>query len=221
MPLVFWLSLFSFLLCACSHEVPELRVQVTVRDDQGVAQVAVPIELDGRAVAATDPQGRASLTYQAHANRARISAHCAEGYHSPEPRSVPLARHGRQPPLELDFVCRPALRSLLLVVRAPLAAGLPVLADGEPLGTVSPDGTLHAVLKKAPDTELRITLDTTAVPTLVPQHPVREIKVTDEDQIVVFDQALSFVAKKVRRTRERERPEPDARHIPFAIGARY
>lgn len=206
-------------LAACSSsELRDVRIHVSVSDDQGNAQAGAPIEIDGIALAATDATGTSSITLEARASRARIAVRCAQGFHSPEPRSVPLSRHGRQPPLELTFVCRPTLRSLLLVVRAPLGEGLPVLADGQRVGTVGADGTLHAVLKRAPDQDLRLSLDTSGSPGLAPQHPAREVTVGSQDEIVVFDQGFSL-APKPRRASAVSRPNlPEPKHIPYAIG---
>jgi hypothetical protein len=206
-------------LSACSpSEIQDVHIRVSVHDDQSAAQPSVPVEIDGLPVATTDDAGITSITFQAHANRVRVAVRCAAGYHSPEPRSIPLSRHARQPPLDLQFVCRPAQRSLLLVVRAPLGVGLPVLVDGEQVGTVASDGTLHAVVQRAPEATVRVTLDTTNTPTLVPQQPVREIKVSDQDEFIVFDQVLSVAPAKSRRVHGLPPRSAGTKHIPYAIG---
>jgi hypothetical protein len=212
---------------ACTMACFQPREQATllvvrVEDDQGVPQRAVSVELDGVPSATTGDAGTASITLQTYANRIQIAAHCPEGYNSPDPRSVPLSRSGRQPPLELRFVCRPAMRTLLLVVRAPQAAGLSVLADGESLGTVNADGTLHAVLRRPPEAVIRLMLDTSALPRAVPANPVREIRVADRDEILVFDQSLA-IAPPARRAPSPRRapPDPSKSHIPYAIGSRF
>ncbi|MFT3928090.1 MAG: hypothetical protein QM778_36515 [Myxococcales bacterium] len=216
---LFGLALMFTIGCAAGDESQEVRFHVSVRDDQLQAQPGVSIEVDGQAVASTDTQGRASVSFHARANRARIAVRCPSGYHASEPRSIPLSRRGRQPPLELVFTCRPAQRTLLLVVRAPEGVGMPVLADGEALGHVAEDGTFHAVIKRAPDATLRLTLDTTDAPLLVPQHPVREITVGERDEIIVFDQELR-AARPPRRVRQTSGKSSSAtRHIPYAIGA--
>jgi hypothetical protein len=92
--------------------------------------------------------------------------------------------------LELSFRCRPALRELVVVVRAPGGEGLWLRADGEPVGRVATDGTLHAIVRRAPGSEVRLLLDTGELP-LLPANPVRELRVADRDELVVFDQALT------------------------------
>lgn len=216
-------GLIALLMACAETQAPaDVRLQVTTRDDWGAALANVPVAVDGQVVASSDAAGRAQVGLSARAGRVRVSASCPEGYRSPDPRSLPLKASARQPSLELEFVCRPELRTLLLVVRAPEAAGFVVRADGEPIGTVGRDGTLHALLRRKPEAELRLTLDTSAAPDLVPRNPVREIQVADRDDILVFDQRLAPLApapKAPRQGRRAERPPP--KHIPFAIGARY
>jgi len=214
--------LLSLAACAASRAPQEAHFQLTVQDDQGEPQANVPVVIDGAQVASTDAHGEASVIFQANANRARLAVMCPAGFLSPEPRSVPLARTGRQPPLELQLTCRPEQRSLLLVVRAPQAIGLPVLADGEVIGHVAEDGTLHAILRRAPGSELRVTLDTSAKPQLLPQHPVREISVGDRDELIVFDQPFATARERPRRASSATQARPTPRHIPYAIGdSRY
>ena len=217
-----WLPM-ALLLAACvGHDETAVRILVRVSDDQGAAQASVPVDLDGVQSATTDEEGRDTLTFVARANRVQLAVQCPTSFQSPEPRSVPFARQGRQPPLELTFVCRPLTRTLLLVVRAPEAVGMPVLADGESLGTVTAEGTLHAVLQRPPEAVLRLMLDTSRAPRLVPQDPVREVRVADRDEIVVLDQALT-VPPPVRRPLIPRRPTVEAprSHVPYAIGERF
>jgi len=218
-----WL-LVAVLAAGCfGREETAVRLLVRVSDDQGAAQASVPVELDGVQTATTDKEGRATVTFVARANRVQLAVHCPSGFQSPEPRSVPLPRQGRQPPLELTFACRPLRRTLLLVVRAPEAAGMPVLADGESLGNVTAEGTFHAVLQRPPEAVLRLTLDTSSAPRFVPQNPVREVRVADRDEIVVFDQALALLppARRPSAPRRAQAESNTRSHVPYAIGARF
>jgi hypothetical protein len=99
-------------------------------------------------------------------------------------------------------------------------SGLALSANGEPLGAVGEDGTLHATLQRAPDSELRLMLDTSTSPQLIPRNPVRELKVMDRDEIVVFDQVFEEEApRKVRPSGAAKRGK-EPKHIPYAIGGR-
>jgi hypothetical protein len=204
--------------CWNANAARAVRLDIVVTDDQGVPLPDAPIEIEGVVSARSGHQGHVSVTLEANAPRARFSAVCPQGYRAPEPRSVPLSPRGRQPLLELRFVCRPQLRSLLVVVRAPQAAGMVVRADGESIGSVGAEGTLHAVLEREPGSDVRLMLDTSAAPRLLPQNPIREIKVADSDELVVFDQALSE-APVPRKTKPREPGSLPSKHIPYAIGS--
>jgi hypothetical protein len=205
------------------REEQAIRFLIRVHDDQGAAQRAIPVLLDGIATAVTDDAGESPLVFRPHANRVQIAVRCPSGFHSPDPRTLAVSRAGHQAPLELAFVCRPLKRTLLVIVRAPQAVGLPVLADGESLGTVQVDGSFHGVLERPPEAVVRLMLDTSEAPLLLPQNPVREFRVADQDEIVVFDQALA-PAPPARRARVTPRVSAAAQlkaHVPYAIGPRH
>jgi hypothetical protein len=206
--------------CSSPLEPQEALISLIVRDERGRALANTALEIDGVLAMHTDAQGRARVTLQGRRpKRVHLQVRCPHGHQAVEPRSVPVSPHGRQPPLELDFVCRPASRSLLIVVRAPLASGLPVLADGASIGSVGPDGTLHALLQRPPGSELRLTLDTSAEPRLAPQQPVREITVGDSDELVVFDQTLTRPEREAKPPSRSRSKAPAHKHVPYAIGS--
>lgn len=208
-----------------SHE-EGLQVEVAVRDEGGVGVFRAEVQVDSVSVGHTDEQGMAVLQLSAAGGRAQVEVACPEGFHVPLPRSVPLTRlsHGQR--LTLLFACRPKQRTLLLVVRAPQVIGAQVLADGEPLGAVTDDGTFHAVVERAPGSQVRFALDTQASPRLLPQHPVRVIEVGDRDELVVFDQAFSAIKSALRPARRAasrssmDLPAAEPTHRPYAIGSR-
>jgi hypothetical protein len=62
---------------------------------------------------------------------------------------------------------------------------------------------------RAPDSEVRLLLDTGDLP-LFPANPVRELRVADRDELVIFDQALTSARPRViepRRTASAGRAE--------------
>lgn len=211
------LVLSTLLGCRVGSPRETLRIDVQVSDDQGDALSEVPVSVDEVPAKVTDASGKVSLTVSAPLDRRlRIRAKCPEAYRPSEPRPVSTAGAAL---LELRFQCRPRLRTLAVVVNAPAGAGLIVRADGEPIGKVAGDGTLHAVLKRAPEAELRLTLDTSTAPLLRPQSPVQDVLVPDRDEIVVFDQPLTMAPPRRTRTHGPE-AKAEPRHIPYAIGRR-
>lgn len=206
--------------CADAQTSREASIAVDVADDQGRALSGVPILLDDTPIATTDGAGHARAIVQAaKSGRVRVKARCPAAYRDAEARSVALSRADTQtPPLTLRMICAPKLRTLAVVVRAPGGEGLTLRADGAPVAQVAADGTAHVVLQRAPETSLRLSLDTATAPKLSPQFPAREVQVTDRDEIVVFDQALTSTAPVLRRAAPKQAPAKDARHVPYAIG---
>jgi hypothetical protein len=203
------------LLVACSEPL-SVRLDVTVRDDAGRPLSDLAIEVDGVHVATSDATGRARATIHApRAGRLAVATRCPEGYRAPLARSLPLGRD--TPRLQVALVCRPSLRTLVVAVRAPAVAGAWLRADGQPLGRVEADGTLHALLTRPPDSELRLSLDTSAFPRLLPQHPARDVRVADRDELIVFDQAFEQPPTRPVR-RPRTAPTPST-VLPYAIRA--
>ncbi|MEY4511671.1 MAG: hypothetical protein RLZZ450_3793 [Pseudomonadota bacterium] len=176
---------------------------VSVTDDEGHPLAGRAVEIDGVVATSTARDGVARVSLSpAGSPRARVVVSCPAGSREVAPRHVPRLMKGSTARLELSFRCRPSLRELVVVVRAPGGEGLWLRADGEPVGRVAADGTLHAKVARAPDSELRLLLDTGDLP-LFPPNPVRELRVADRDELVIFDQALTSAKPRVvdpRRT---------------------
>jgi hypothetical protein len=214
---VTFLLAVTLLACRVGSPRETLHIEVSVTDDSGDPLAEVPVSVDDQVPKRSDANGKASLTVSATLERrVRVGALCPEAYRSSEPRTVSMAGAAM---LELRFQCRPKLRTLAVVVNAPHAEGLLMRADGEPIGKIGADGTLHAVLKRPPEAELRLMLDTSAAPQLRPQNPIEDVLVPDRDEIVVFDQALTTApARRSKAAVAVSKVEP--RHIPYAIGKR-
>jgi hypothetical protein len=191
-----------------------VELEVAVRDDMGAPLSGVPVSLDGVQVATSDTQGQArALVLGSAAGRVHVSAECPASYRPAPPRSLPLSAEARV--LALKIVCSPRERTLAVVVRAPGSEGAVVRADGEPLGRIDSEGVLHALIARPAESTLRLTIDTSEHPRLLPQHPVREVLVADRDDIVVFDQTFTLAQAKLARPKRPAKPEPT--HVPYAI----
>jgi hypothetical protein len=186
---------------------PTARVlSVRVVDDDGSPLAGRAVEIDGLAATKTGPEGVAHISLSPGGSpRARVAVSCPAGSREVPPRHVPRVVTGGTARLELSFRCRPLRRELVVVVRAPGGEGLWLRADGEPLGRVAADGTLHVRLARAPDSEVRLLLDTGDLP-LSPQNPVRELRVADRDELVVFDQPLTSANLRSRANEARASP---------------
>ncbi|HEX5655707.1 MAG TPA: hypothetical protein VFX59_00865 [Polyangiales bacterium] len=186
----------TLLLASCSAQSMGRALLVQARDEDGRALAGLVVEIDGMPATRTDAEGKARISLGSEGPaRARIAVSCPEGSRESNPRHVARHVEGTSARLELSFVCRPAQRMLAIVVRAEGGAGSVLRADGEPLGTVAADGTLITTVWRAPESELQLMLDTTAV-SVRPRNPLREHRVADRDEVIVFDQPLQAPATK-------------------------
>lgn len=187
--------------CGPLHDAPSRVLAVSVTDEDGRPLAGRAVELDGLVATTTARDGVARVAVPpAGPPRVRVAVSCPADSRELPPRHVPRLIEGGTARLELAFRCRPLLRALVVVVRAPGGEGLWLRADGEPLGRVSADGTLHAKVARAPDSELRLLLDTGDL-ALTPPNPVRELRVADRDELVIFDQPLTSARPAVVDTR--------------------
>jgi hypothetical protein len=215
MSLILQTLVLLLLLGACTKPLT-VRLDLSARDDGGRALSGLAFEVDGVRVATSDAAGSARATiHAARAGRLSVSVHCPEGYRKAAARSLPLGPD--TPRLEVHLVCRPSLRTLVVAARVPAAPGAWLRVDGQPLGRIEPDGTLHAILTRPPDSDLRLSLDTSAFPTLSPQHPARDVHVADRDELIVFDPVIEEVHPRPARRTRTVRPPPTV--LPYAIRA--
>jgi hypothetical protein len=207
-------------LCACapaSEATAARLLRVVVSDDRGVPLPGVPVEIEGISAMTTALDGTARVSLgREGAARARVGVACPEQYRPVEPRHVARTRSGSSSMLELAFVCRPRLRTLVVVARITGGEGLVLRADGEALGRVGSDGTLHATVQRAPDSDLRLMLDTADRP-LTPRNPARELRIADRDELLVFDEQLAPVKTRVVRATVAATKPPPAPALPYAI----
>lgn len=188
-------AVLSVALLSCAP-VRGRALLVRARDEEGAPLVGLAVDIDGLLATKTDGEGTARISLGEGPARARIAVSCPEGDRESNPRHVARRADGVAAQLELTFVCRPARRMLVVVVRAPGAAGSVLRADGEPVGTVAADGTLHVALWSAPDSELQLMLDTGGLD-VHPKNMLREHRVADRDELLVLDQP-----QQERSTRE-------------------
>jgi hypothetical protein len=163
-------------LSACSTEPSSGGVRVSVVDDRGEALAEVPIALDTRVLARSDVHGAAQFGPRSLAAGGVLRAQCPQAY---RPATSASLRKGAPWPRRLQFVCRPRLRTLAVVAYAPSAQGAMLRADQQALGRIAADGTLHAVVRRAPGASFTLALESGG--------PNQAVSVRDRDEIILFD----------------------------------
>jgi hypothetical protein len=194
-------ALLAAVIVGCVDPSPRQTrlLRVLVRDERTEPLAGVAVEVEGIRTTSTGADGTATVSLAGEgAPRARVAVLCPSHLCAAAARHVARSATAGAATLELTFVCRPRLRTVLVVARVSGGEGLTLRADGAPLGTVDADGTLHARLQRPPDSDLRLMLDT-GQRALSPQNPAREIRLGDRDELVVFEEQLQPVTERGAR----------------------
>jgi hypothetical protein len=145
----------------------------------------------GKQVAASDSSGLARLSARGQEGETiDFGVACPEGYRSPaNPLSLRLTRlrdHTRVP--EYQVTCAPALRDVVIAVRAENGADLPVKYLGREVARTDAAGAAHFLLRVEPGAQLEVALDTHEKRWLRPQDPVAHFLTRSEDDLFVMEQ---------------------------------
>jgi hypothetical protein len=188
---------FACLLLGACTVAPPANVKVTVRveSDPGIALADASVIGSGKALGKTDARGlsRVTLTGPLGA-RIPLQVRCPDGFRQPlDVISVILrAAEPDAPPPEYAVACPPALRSLVVSVRAQNGAGLPLKRLGKEIARTDEQGAAHALLKVAPGEDLTLSLDTSEHDALRPKNPTFKLTMPDHDEVTLFDQPFSI-----------------------------
>jgi hypothetical protein len=176
-------------------EAPRYAVAVRVESDPGQPVGAANITSAGNTLAKTDAQGLATLSLTgALGEQLALAVRCPEGFRQPaQPVTVILRpAEPNTPPPEYRVACPPAVRSLVVSVRAQNGVGVPLRHLGKELARTDAQGAAHVLLKLPPGEALNLVLDTSAPEhhALRPRSPTLKFTVPDRDDVVLFDQAF-------------------------------
>jgi hypothetical protein len=200
-----------------------VRVEAMTTTQQPLA--GVHAWLDGQPLGASDVRGLISGRVRGHEGAARqLTVACPSGYRSPPPRRIGL-RHvataeGASAPLAMRVSCEATQTYAALVVRTQGNddAAFPILVDGDAVGVT--DGEVgHVLVEVAPNSTLRVALDTSSRSKLEPRDPVQSFRVGGQDTVLLFEQRFSTPPKPKRRriARAKAAPEPEAPKKPYRI----
>jgi hypothetical protein len=170
---------------------------------------------DGRDLGVTDEHGilRVQLTGREGLTLS-ITTACPPEYRTAEPqRQLRLQRLRSADPqtdLQLTTRCEASERQVAVVVRTRGAAlgGIPIHAAGQLVGQTEADGTAHLLIRSRPHASLRISLDTTRQPDLIPQDPVHTVQLQDQDDVLFVDQWFETPPRPPPPKPRRPKPPP-------------
>jgi len=202
-------------IASCDEAVSapyDVRVRVTT--DMGEPVAAAELRVQGGASALSDAAGfhRWSLRGR-DGERRLLKVSCPAGHRDhagPVPfvlRRLAGVDGSSTSTTEIATECIPRTRQGVLVVRARGAGVLPVVIDGKQVGLTNDQGVAHLPMELVPGSELRVTLDTTAQPRLIPTNPTQRFIAEDRDSILAFDATFRTQAPRKRRRRSvQDRP---------------
>lgn len=206
------LSACAFALFSCEIEGPSVQsypVTVRIASDDGEPLANVDVLLDRALAGRSLADGALALHAQGtEGAQVQISASCPKGTRLVGgPSSLRLRTLGGGAPPEVDLVCERDKRMAALIVSAPGHVDLPVLVHDREVARTDATGTAHAILEGTPATPLRVVLDTSAHPRVIPQSPHFDIKIERRDDIFVFAPELTERAPPPKPKR-RAKPKP-------------
>jgi hypothetical protein len=199
--------LLALLCAACATPAaPSYRVLVRVESDPGVPLAGALIRRDGRTLGESDARGELALQLKGPpGSELALEVLCPRGSRSGHQVVAvalrPWTDRTRRP--EYAVQCRPERRSLVVAVRAPNAAHVPLRYLGREIARTDAQGAAHGLLELPPDEIAKLTLDTSAPEHrwLRPRNPELKVSVPDHDEVVLFDQPFVVDAPKKPRPR--------------------
>lgn len=220
-------SLFPLLLTliaattGCSgsstREKGDFKVVMRAKSDDERPLAGVVMSAAGHRIGATDDAG--NLTARVPGEEGQtvpVSIVCPDGFLAPQapaPLRLTKARSlgsGTTEPLVYDTICDRKQRNIVIAVRAIASGPSPILVNGQRQEVTDENGVAHLALTVDRDApSLRVDIDTSADPSLIPQNPGRTFALKGRDSILIFDQTFSHRA----RPRLKAPPAP-LRHIP-------
>lgn len=190
----------------------EYRVGVRAVSDDGDALSAIEVLASGAPVGRTGPDGALLVRLRGREGGVLLfEPRCPEGYHPRgEPSSLRLRTLAGGRPPEVEVTCGRDKRMAALVVSVPGFPDLPVLVHDREVARTDASGTAHALLEGNPATPMRVVLDTSALPRVVPPSPHHDVRIGQRDDIVVFAPELTEKAlpKKQKRVIRKPKPPP-------------
>jgi hypothetical protein len=186
------------LLAGCGEPEPPapFKIELKVTSDPGKPLPGAEIVHSGEAVANTGPAGIALLTLRgAEGESYDLFVRCPAEYQSPaKPITVFLRRIGEATKhARYEAACPPALRTVVVAVRAENGPNLPVLYLGQPVARTDPSGAATVLLRLKPGEQFDLTLATADkdAELLRPQNPSWTFLVKPHDDVMLFDQRFT------------------------------
>jgi hypothetical protein len=193
--------------------IPPFEIVVRVSSDPGHPLPGATVMKGGKEGPQTGIDGKVSVKIAGmEGETVDLMIRCPADYVSPtRPISVLLRRNTGTKLPEYETACPPAMRHLVVAVRADNGGNLPVKVLDRVVGYTDPNGAFTYALPLRPGDGIEMVLDTTNAPLLSPKNPSTLLTMKAYDDVVTFDQKFQVAeVKKVYKAKQR----------PVAIGPR-
>jgi hypothetical protein len=196
-----------------AEPAPPFEIIMKVSSDPGHPLPGAIVMKGGKEGPVTGADGQATVKIGGQEGESvDLMVKCPADYVSPiHAISVLLRRNSGTKLAEYEANCPPAIRHMVIAVRADNGANLPVKILGHTVGYTDANGAFTYALPLRPGDGVEMTIDTTGHPLVSPQNPTALLTMKPYDDVVTFDQKFNIkvVPKKVFR-----------RQVPQAIGPR-
>ncbi len=196
-----------------AEAAPPFEFVVNVSSDPGHPLPGAVIMKGGKEGPATGTDGKVTVKILGQeGEQLDFMIKCPADYVSPpKPLQVLLRRNVGTKLPEYDASCPPAMRHMVVAVRADNGGNLPVKVLDKVVGYTDANGAFTYALPLRPGDGIEMMLDTTNAPLLSPKNPSTTLTMKAYDDVLTFDQKFQVAeVKKVYKPRQR----------PVAIGPR-
>lgn len=212
-----WPLLGCLLLCACESAsasgTKAFPMVFSVTTDEGEPLPAVSVRLDDEEVGVTNARGSLRSVVHGFPGELReVHVSCPKDYAAPDKAPTVHLRQvmdasGTIAASEVRLTCTPKTRAVALVVRTPGLANVPVMVYGREIARTDKEGTAHALVKSEPKKDLRVVLDTSAYPRVLPANPHMDVRVGTTDDVVVFNPELTTLTPRTVSSKKKPKPK--------------
>ncbi len=194
----------------CAPAAPPERYEFRVRVESEPGRLLSGAQLlrAGRIVATSDANHPLSMQSTGReGQQVEYRVRCPAGYRVVEEAlTVTLQRLlGAVEPPEYRAQCLGEQRTLVVAVRAPEGAGLPVVHLDRAVAVTDASGAAHVSLKVGRREAVELSLDTSGRPELRPQNPSKRFVESERDELLLFEPNF-VVRRRPKPRRRRHRP---------------
>ncbi|MBX3225740.1 MAG: hypothetical protein KIT84_30815 [Labilithrix sp.] len=210
-------ALLAFVGAGCTEPPPAEPFQISIRveSDPGKPMAGASISRANKLLGTTNAEGRVNLKIAGvEGEFTDVTVTCPEGYQMPpKPVSVKLTRIADKTKIpEYLQQCPPAMRRVVVAVRAENGPNLPVMYLDKAVTRTDVGGAASFALEVPPGTNFSVVLNTIERHDIKPINPSRTFVVPSHDEVFLLDQKFEV---------EKKAPPPKAKvFVPRALGAR-